>query len=328
MKRKILTITLCVAVAAVIAASMINVSPARAGEDSAKPEADHGRRISLLHSAILGVVEGLTEYLPVSSTGHLILTSHTMGLSSFTGEYGPLGPKISKDPALSSFEIVIQLGAILAVVGLYRRRVGQMFRGLAGKEPAGLRLAGLLFVAFLPAAVIGLLFHDQIKEYLFGPLTVAWALAVGGVFMIAAQYIARRRKKQNRVGEVTDVLYVQALVIGFAQCLAMWPGTSRSMITIVAGLLVGLDMVTAAEFSFLLALPTLGAATIYEGVKDYSGLVACAGVDGLLVGLVVSCIVAAVAVAAFVRWLTKHGMMPFGIYRIILAAVVYWYFFM
>ncbi len=310
-----------------IAASLVNVPAARAQEDSPEQQDAGGRRISLLHSAILGVVEGLTEYLPVSSTGHLIITTHTMGLSSFTDEPGPLGPKISKDPALSSFEIVIQLGAILAVVGLYRRRVWQMFRGLAGRDPAGLRLAGVLGVAFMPAAIIGLLFHSHIKEYLFGPLTVTWALAAGGVFMIAAQYLAMRRKKQKRVGEVTDVLFAQAFVIGLAQCLAMWPGTSRSMITIVAGLLVGLDMVTAAEFSFLLALPTLGAATVYQGVKDYAGLVQCAGVDGIVVGLVVSCVVAAVAVAGFVRWLTSHGMTPFGVYRIILAGVVYWYFF-
>ncbi len=285
-------------------------------------------RLTVAEAVLLGVVEGLTEYLPVSSTGHLVIVSHALGQLHFSDETGPFGPKLEEGEQAGAFEIVIQLGAILAVLGLYRRRVGQMARGLLGRDRRGLRLLGLLLVAFLPAAVIGLLLRKPIKENLFSPLPVCWALAVGGVLMIVVEQLYRRRPDRPRVRDVNDVLFRQALFIGFAQCLAMWPGTSRSMITIVAALVVGLDMVAAAEFSFLLALPTLGAATVYEGATSWDALQASTGPVGLAVGLIVSGIVAALAVVGFVRWLTRHGLLPFGVYRIALAAAVYWYFYM
>lgn len=288
------------------------------------PQAD-AVDITLTGAVILGVVEGLTEYLPVSSTGHLILVSHWMGLSHFTGVEGPLGKRVQTAPGVDAYNIVIQLGAILAVLGLYRKRVGQMLAGMVGRDPAGLRLAALLIVAALPAAGVGVLFHTQIKEYLFGPVTVCGALAVGGVLMMFVEYATRRRRKRREtVRELTNIRFWQALVIGCAQILAMWPGTSRSMITIIAALLVGLDMVAAAEFSFLLALPTLGGATLFDLVKEGSQIVDAAGIDGLLVGLVVSGVVAALAVKFFVKWLTHHGLWPFGLYRIAIAAAVWW----
>ncbi len=281
--------------------------------------------ITLTRAVVLGVVEGLTEYLPVSSTGHLILVSHWMGLSHFTGVEGPLGKRVETAPGVDAYNIVIQLGAILAVLGLYRKRVAQMLAGMVGRDPAGLRLAALLIVAALPAAVVGVLFHTQIKDYLFGPVTVCGALAVGGVLMMLVEYATRRRRKRREtIRELTNIRFWQALVIGCAQILAMWPGTSRSMITIIAALLVGLDMVAAAEFSFLLALPTLGGATLFDLVKDGGEIVDVAGVDGLLVGLVVSGVVAALAVKFFVKWLTHHGLWPFGLYRIAIAAAVWW----
>jgi undecaprenyl-diphosphatase len=309
--------------------------------------------LSAVQAAILGVVEGLTEYLPVSSTGHLILVNHAMGLSHFTDPAHPLRSGIEKVPAVDAFDIVIQLGAILAVLGLYRKRVGQMVLGLAGRDPAGLRLAVSLLIAFLPAAVVGVAFHGWIKEHLFNPVSVIAALAVGGVLMIVVErYFGRLRlwtlrgrrdappsdhaqgdPSPDRIGierpRVTDVVqtrYWQALVIGLAQVLAMWPGTSRSMITILAALVIGFDMLAAAEFSFLLALPTLGAATVYEGAKSWHDLTGSVGVDGMLIGLVVSGVVAALAVKGFVRWLTRHGLLPFGIYRLALAGVVFAYF--
>ncbi|MEI6971075.1 MAG: undecaprenyl-diphosphate phosphatase [bacterium] len=284
-------------------------------------ETTRGRSISTASAAVLGVVEGITEYLPVSSTGHLILAGQWMGLSRLSGESGPLGPRIEKDPALDAFEIVIQLGAILAVLGIYRRRVGQMFMGVIGRDSGGLRLAVMLIVAFLPTAVCGLALRKPIKEFLFNPAAVAAALFAGGVLMIAVGRITKRRGPAT-TSDVDRMLLSQALIIGLAQCIAMWPGVSRSMITIVAGLLVGLNILAAAEFSFLLALPTLGAATLYEGWKSWDVLMSSAGPSGLLVGLVVSGIVAAIAVRGFVKWLTRHGLLPFGIYRIILAAVV------
>ena len=301
------------------------------------------RSISLPQAAVLGVIEGLTEYLPVSSTGHLILASHAMDLTHFGQQEGPLGRKMVKDPAINAFEIFIQFGAILAVVGLYRRRVGQMGQGLlAGgnallrrdlgtmqdTQRSGLRLVALLMLAFLPAAVVGLLFHQQIEDNLFGPVPVMWALAVGGVLMIVVEIVYWRRRRADRplVTQIDQMLYWQAAAIGMAQVLSMWPGTSRSMITMIAALVVGLDLVAAAEFSFLLALPTLGAATVYSGFKYRDDLLASAGVMGLLVGLIVSGLTAAVAVKAFVKGLTKFGLIPFGIYRILLAAALLVYF--
>jgi len=281
----------------------------------APPPAPKG--ISSGQAAVIGFVQGLTEYLPVSSTGHMILVTHYMELDRTVGSQ-----------SLDAFEVVLHLGTILAVVGLYRRRVGRMCRGLAGRDRDGLRLVGLLVVAFLPAAIVGKLFQKQIEEHLFGPRPVIYALAVGGVLMIVVErFFWRRRKGAATVTQVDKVLFGQAAVIGLAQCLAMWPGTSRSMITILAGVLVGLDMVTAAEFSFLLALPTLGAATLYSACTRWDGLLKSAGPDGLIIGLVVSGVVAALAVKGFVKWLTRHGLTPFGVYRILLAGAVYWYFF-
>lgn len=310
----------------VLAAGLAPAEPGPQATDALTAPAPPVQRISVLQAAVLGVVEGLTEYLPVSSTGHLILTSHAMGLSRFEDQRGPLGRRLAKGEAVSAFEIVIQLGAVLAVLGLYRKRVWQMCLGLVGRNRAGLRLFMLLIVATLPAVVVGLTLRTKIKEYLFGPETVCWALVVGGALMIVAEWVWRRRKGARRITDVEGVRLHHALIIGAAQVLAMWPGTSRSMITIVAGLLIGLNMVAAAEFSFLLALPTLGGATLLEGVRDYRGLMDCTGVAGLAVGLIVSCVVAAIAVKAFVKWLTRHGMMPFGVYRILFGAAVYLYF--
>ncbi len=284
-------------------------------------------KISMPQAVVLGVVEGLTEYLPVSSTGHLILASHYMNLSEQSSESGPMGPKIIKNPAIDAFEVVIQLGAILAVVGLYRKKMGLMIDGLIHRNPMGLRLIGLLIIAFAPAAVLGLAFHKPIKEYLFSPYTVAGALIVGGVIMIVVEYFVwRPRRNEKHVSKLDHIQYWQALVIGLAQCLAMWPGTSRSMVTIIAGLIVGLNIVTAAEFSFLLALPTLGGATLYSCLEDWGSLMDAAGWDTLLVGVIVSGIAAAIAVKAFIKWLTNHGMIPFGVYRIVLGLAVFAYF--
>lgn len=294
-------------------------SPATApASQNPAPPADEAdaKPINLWNATVLGVVEGLTEYLPVSSTGHLILASHFMGLGA---EDQVLG--VSR--AVGAYEIVIQLGAILAVLGLYRKRVMQMLRGLAGRDRRGLHLFLALLVAFLPAAILGVLLRTHIKEHLFSPAPVVGALIVGGVVMIVVERLTwQRRHSVLKTSRVDQVTYLQALAIGLAQCLAMWPGTSRSMITIVAALVVGLNLVTAAEFSFLLALPTLGGATVLEGAKEWDHLMASAGPEGLAVGLVVSGIVAALAVKGFVQYLTHHGMWPFGLYRILFGIAV------
>ena len=289
--------------------------------------ADTPQRISTLQAIILGAIQGLTEYLPVSSTGHLILANYWMGLTASVDTTRKLTSGFIKNEAVDTFDIVLHAGTFLAVLGLYRKRVGRMAKGLVGTDPGGLQLVAALALAFLPAAVIGYKFKDTIAENLYNPVTVAAALAVGGVLMIVIEhYFWRRRRGTQRVTDVAQVRLWQALVIGLAQCLAMWPGTSRSMITILAALVIGLDMLAAAEFSFLLALPTLGAATLYTGYKDWPELVAHVGPLAMAAGLVATVIVAALAIKGFVRWLTGHGLLPFGIYRLALAAVVFAYF--
>lgn len=266
---------------------------------------------------ILGIVEGLTEYLPVSSTGHLILTAWLLGF----------GDSVERWEASFTFNIVIQAGAIAAVFGLYWRRVKQMSCGLVGRDPAGLKLAINLIVAFLPAAVLGLLFHADIKAYLNGPWPVVGALFVGAWLMIAVAMNRKLLEHRHTAREVEDVTLPVALLIGFGQCIAMWPGTSRSMMTIVAAMLLGLRAKAAAEFSFLLGLITLGCATAYEGYQDGGVMLQHFGVLPVVIGFVASTICAALSVKWFVGFLTRHGLAPFGWYRLVIAtlfAVMLW----
>jgi len=308
---------LALGAAAVMAATVSSEEPA------AGPE-----RISTVQAAILGVIQGLTEYLPVSSTGHLILANYWMGLTRSVDEAHRLTSGIIQSEAVDAFDVVLHAGTFLAVLGLYRKRVGQMAKGLVGRNPAGLQLLVVLVIAFIPAAGFGYAFKKfKVDELLYNPVAVAAALAVGGVLMIAVEHFFWRRRGQGRrTSDVCGVRLWQAVVIGLAQCVALWPGTSRSMITILAALVIGLDMLAAAEFSFLLALPTLGAATAYTLHKDWQQLVEHVGPLAMMVGLVVTFIVAVLAMKGLIKWLTRHGLLPFGIYRLALAAAVLAYF--
>jgi undecaprenyl-diphosphatase len=259
-------------------------------------------------AALLGLVEGLTEYLPVSSTGHLILVSYFFG---------------SEGEGAKAFDIVIQLGAILAVLLHYRKLLGERVRGLVSGQRNALMLAVALLVAFLPAAIVGIAFRKMIKEHLFGPGPVAVALIVGGVIMIVVERL-RARNHVTGVDGLEQVTPRRALLIGVGQCFSLWPGASRSMCTIVAGQLSGLSTSTAAEFSFLLALPTLGAATLYELYKSRGELSASVGASQLIIGLVVSFLVAWAVIAAFLRFLRSRGLEVFGYYRIAVALLVLW----
>ncbi|WP_437990038.1 undecaprenyl-diphosphate phosphatase [Sorangium sp. So ce145] len=260
-------------------------------------------------AVLLGVLEGLTEFLPVSSTGHLILLGAWLGHQS---------------EAAKTLDIVIQLGAVLAVVVYFRERLSTTVRGMVRRDPDSLRLALALAFAFLPAAVVGLLFHKAIKAHLFGPGPVAAALIVGGFLMIGVESVRRRRPDQG-APRVEDVTFQRALAIGFAQCFSLWPGASRSMTTIVGGQLSGLSTAAAAEFSFLLAIPTLGAATVFDLVKNGRALLdAPGGIVALVVGLAVSFAVALLVIAVFLRYLKRYGLAPFGWYRIALGALVLW----
>lgn len=260
-------------------------------------------------AVVLGVVEGVTEYLPVSSTGHLILANALLGLDR---------PEMK--PALDAYDVVIQGGAILAVVGLYFPRVLALLNGLLGRDPRGLRLLVNLIVAFLPSALIGLAFEKRIDELLFRPAPVLLALAAGGVFMIALDR-ARAGGALRPSRGIDDVDWRHALVIGLLQCLALWPGTSRSMTTIVGGLLVGLRPREAAEFSFLLGLPTLGAACLWKFFRHHDEIAAL-GAGSVVIGIAVATVSAALAVRWLVGFLNSHGLAPFGWYRLGLTALL------
>ena len=281
--------------------------------------------MTLLEAIILGLVEGITEYLPISSTGHLIITTTMLGLNE---------PAEIKQ-AVDVYSIVIQGGAILAVLGLYRKRVLQMIRGLLGKDRIGLRFATNIIISFLPAAILGVLAADWIESKLFYPQPVIAALALGGVVMILLGGWQKRYFREDKLSEaetghrfvdIEDLSWRQALLIGLAQCLALWPGTSRSMTTIVGGMFVGLRPKQAAEYSFLLGLPTLGGACVYKGaqnlLQDGPSMIDVLGYPAVIVGLIVATLSAAIAVKWLVGFLSNHGVAIFGWYRILLALIV------
>ena len=257
--------------------------------------------IILLHALILGIVEGLTEFLPVSSTGHLILVGQ---LLNFNDEKGKV------------FEIAIQFAAILAVVWEYRARLGHALVSVT-TEPASRRLATNLFVAFLPAAILGFLFIKQIKHYLFNPIVVASALIIGGVLILWAE----RRKHVIRAETVDEMTWRDALKVGFAQALAMIPGTSRSGATIIGGLFFGLSRKTAAEFSFFLAIPTMFAATFYDVYKNWK-LFSADDIGMFAVGSAASFICALLAVRGLIRFISRHDFTVFAWYRIVFGVLV------
>ncbi len=260
-------------------------------------------------AAILGLVEGITEYLPISSTGHLLVTARILGLPE-TGSAGD---------ALKAYEIAIQSGAILAVLGLYRLRFVGMIDGVRGRSAEGRRLLIALLIAFVPAAVVGVIGEKVIKDVLFGvgPVIVAWV--VGGVAILVL--VARGVLTPVRGEALERLTSRDALIIGGAQVIAMWPGTSRSLVTIVAALLLGYSMAAAIEFSFLLGVITLGAATAYSVLKDGSLMLDSFGAGTLLVGLVVAFLAAVVSVRWMVTYLQRHTLAVFGWYRLAIAAV-------
>jgi undecaprenyl-diphosphatase len=277
--------------------------------------ARYGRRggggsvLTWWQAVVLGLVEGVTEYLPVSSTGHLILTASLLGLHRPELKY-----------SIDVFLVVVQGGAILAVLALYWPRVLQMARGLAGRDPAGLRLAGHLALAFAPAAIVAFALGSRIRALLFGDWPVLAALAIGGVWMI---WLGRRPR---RGGDLSTITWRSALGIGLCQIVALWPGMSRSMVTISGGLLLGLDTAAAAEFSFLLGVPTLAAACLHDIVGDLrhageASMFRHLGAGPVGLGIAVATLSAALAVRWLVRFLGRHGLAPFGWYRLALAAL-------
>jgi undecaprenyl-diphosphatase len=255
----------------------------------------------LLKAAVLGLVEGATEFIPVSSTGHLIVVGSWLGLL---------------DERAKTFEIFIQLGAVLAIVWLYRARLGGAVLA-ARHEPQSRRFLGNLIIAFLPAAVVGFLTHGWIKARLFNPMVVAVALVAGGLLIL----LIERWAPAPRISNVTEVPPRTALGIGVAQVLSLIPGTSRSGATIMGGYALGLSRLAATEFSFFLAIPVMLAATGYDLLKSWSTLVT-ADVPMFAVGFIVSFLSALVVVRAFLSYVSHHGFSAFAWYRIAFGIVV------
>ncbi|MEP2776374.1 MAG: undecaprenyl-diphosphate phosphatase [Luteolibacter sp.] len=283
--------------------------------------------MELWQAILLGLIEGITEYLPVSSTGHLIVAQRLMHIGTATD---------TEKLAADCFAICIQGGAILAVLGLYYKHVLKMANGMIGRDPEGLKLAISIIVGFLPAAVLGLILNDWIEEKLFGLWPVIFAWIVGG---FAILWTVRYRRLNPPRGNGRDILKLNweaALFIGVLQCVAMWPGTSRSLMTICGGLVVGLSIKAAVEYSFLLGVITLSAATAKKAVWKIEGIGdqydtwfggsklmwEQYGTVPLVVGLIAATVSAALAVRWLVKYLQSHGLSIFGYYRIALGLVI------
>jgi undecaprenyl-diphosphatase len=265
--------------------------------------------LSAFDAIVLGIVEGVTEYLPISSTGHLLITGRILGLPQ-SGDAGD---------AVKSYEIAIQFGAILAVLVLYRAHVRRMFDGLIGRDDEGRRLVSVVALAFVPAALVGVIAEKVIKNALFGawPVIVAWA--VGGVAILV---LSRAGVLAPTGGRALDALTVRdGLLIGAAQILALWPGTSRSLVTILAALFIGMSMSAAVEFSFLLGLVTLSAATVYELASNGRLMLDTFGLGIPLLGLAAAFVAAVLSVRWMVAYLNRHDFSIFGWYRIGVAAL-------
>lgn len=256
----------------------------------------------LLKAAIMGLVEGATEFLPVSSTGHLILAGDLLNFMDHDKR--------------EVFEIAIQLGAILAVVWEYRTRFVNTFAGI-GRDPLANRLIINLAIAFLPLAVLGLIFGDTIKEYLFKPVPVAIAFIVGAFVILWAE----KRQHTVTIATVDDIKPLDALKLGLAQAVALIPGTSRSGATIIGGLFFGLSRQAAAEFSFFLAVPTLGIASVYSMYKARD-LLSFDDMGAWIVGFIFSFISAMIAVRALIRYVSHHDFTIFAWYRIAFGVIV------
>lgn len=262
--------------------------------------------IYLLKAAVLGIVEGLTEFLPVSSTGHLILADDLLNFDSGSGKV---------------FEVVIQLGAILAVCWLYRAKILGLIGGVLRREPAALAFAGAVILAFLPSAVIGFLTIKLIKAYLFKPVIVAITLMVGGLIILWVE--ERPRVATTEVAERTT--WKQALIVGLGQVVSMIPGTSRSGATIIAGMLGGMSRSAATEFSFFLAIPTMLGATVLDLAKNGAHLDS-QELAAIAVGFVVAFVSALVVIKFLIHYVAHHTLSVFAWYRIAFGAILFaWY---
>ncbi len=266
--------------------------------------------LSVLQAIILGLVEGLTEYLPVSSTGHLLVTNELLGLNETE----------ASEAAIETYAICIQVGAIIAVLFLYWERIRQMIDGLLGRSEEGRRILIAVIIGFTFTAILGLALQDFVRSRLFGvpPIAAAWLL--GGIGILILSRTGWFDRTTRELGTLT---WQNAVVIGLIQAIAIWPGVSRSMITIIGAVLIGLSLRAAVEFSFLLGLITLTAATALEGLQGGAELVDTFGITTPLIGLVVAFVSAMAAVKWMVAWLNDKGFEVFGWYRIAIGILAF-----
>ena len=315
------------------AAPASDPTPSRPAPAAAAPAA----KLGTIDALILGAVEGITEYLPISSTGHLIIAARLLGLDSDqpladrdgrtlwykppSAKY-PAGVPLTVKLAADTYIVVIQAGAIAAVALLYWSQLMAMVAGVVGRNPAGRTLALNVLIAFVPAAVLGFLAHSWIDAHLFSLGAVIIAQVAGAGLMFLAEKWQRRRGNTAAASNLAELTPARAAIIGALQCVALWPGTSRSMMTIVGGYFVGLDPRRSAEFSFLLGFVTLTAASVYKGSRSGAAMIQVFGWLPVMLGALVAAFTAAVCVRFLVHWLTKHGLAAFAWYRLALAAVL------
>jgi undecaprenyl-diphosphatase len=287
--------------------------------------ADGPKQLSNTQAVILGVVEGLTEYLPISSTGHLLVAKDLLGLESREAD-GTL--HAAEAAAINAYLVCIQFGAILAILFVCGQRFKKILKGLFQGDADGRRLLANLILALLPAVVIGLMLEGPIKKFLFGtfPVIVAW-FAGGAAILFISYYFKARQRDLHRGKEIEDIDPKAALLIGVAQCLAMWPGVSRSLATILGGLFLGLSMKATVEFSFLLGAVTLTAASAYDVLKHGSDMLAILDVRSMGLGLAFAFAAAVLSVKWMIHYLNQYGLEIFGYYRMVLALATAWIYF-
>lgn len=302
-------------VATALAVVVVAANPADAATVVNSAAEIPGEILTWWKAAILGTVEGVSEYLPISSTGHLLVASRLLGLPDAEGTRA--------QDAVNTYVVAVQFGAILAVVGLFWKRFRDMILGVVGRNYEGRHLLFVLIIAFLPSAILGAAFDARIEDVLFGPWPVVVAWIAGGMVILVLQRAGRIPDRGELAVPGTDALmsisYQQALIIGVAQCIALWPGTSRSLVTVIGALLVGVGMPAAVEFSFLLGFATLSAATLFKLVTDGGNLVDQFGVVNPAIGAVFAFIAAMLAIKWLITYLERHDLSIFAWYRFVVA---------
>ena len=283
------------------------------------------KQLTTTQAVILGIVEGVTEYLPISSTGHLLVTKDLLGMAR---EGSVKARQVTETNAINAYLVCIQFGAIMAILFVCAHRFTKILKGLFQGDAEGRRLLVNLVLALSPAVVIGLLLEGPIKKFLFGTFPVITAWFVGGAAILFISYYFKNRNRDMHQGkEIEDIGPKMAVFIGVAQCLAMWPGVSRSLATILGGLFLGLSMKATVEFSFLLGAVTLTAASVYDVLKHGSDMLAVLEIRSMILGLVFAFAAAVLSVKWMIHYLNKYGLEIFGYYRMILALATAWFYF-